>query len=218
MKHTFLFWLLFALAFSSCTIEQRYYFNDDFSGRMEHVIDYSASADMIPPDEGAENGEVTLLEDSVIENITREMAELEGVRLNRISDENHVLTVELGFDHLDGLNKAMISESGDNENHNIFCQFEQKKNKLIIRFVVEEPETTPAENAEVDAMEEGSFDDQSFYEMIQYRFTFEFATAVKSHKGTPANIGNDGKSLVVEQNLLQLIADDFVSELEVVLN
>lgn len=217
MKHKLLLSFFVAYVLSSCNIEQRFYFNDDFSGRMEQVIDYSGAADMMPPEEGADNGAVTLLEDSAMENIRAEIEKLDGVRLNRISDKDYKLTVELGFDHLEGLNQAMVSEAGENDDHNIYCQFERKRNKLLIRFVVEEPQESQGEQHEEGMEVESSFDDQSFYELIQYKFSFSFASPVKSHNGTPAILSDDGQLLVVEQSMKQLISEDFVAELEVLL-
>jgi hypothetical protein len=215
MKTLFYFAVAISLLCGGCQIEQRYYFNEDFSGEMHQVIDYSASAGMMPADEGEESaGEMKLLDDSVMVSLESELGHIDGVRIIEISDEDHQLRVNFAFEHLKGLNAAMKSEQKEDD-YNVYCQFSSNgKKKLKIDFVVERPAEKEAETDEV-APDEMEMNTDSFYEMVEYRFQFQFASVVKGFNGTPAELGEDGQTLVVTQSMKQIISDDFVNVLEV---
>jgi len=215
MKTLLYFVVALSLLCAGCQIEQRFYFNEDFSGEMHQVIDYSASAEMMPADEGDESAdEMKLLDDSVMVSLESELSHIDGVRLIEVSDEDHQLRVHFAFDHLKGLNAAMKSEQKEDD-YNVYCQFSSTgKKKLKIDFVVEKPAEKETETGE-EAIDEMEMNTDGFYEMVEYRFNFQFANAIKDFKGTPAELSEDGKTLVVSQNMKQIISDDFANVLEV---
>lgn len=199
---------------AGCNIEQVYVFNEDFSGEMTQSIDYSGSKELMEMDStSAQNGEMTLLPDSVIREINAEMEDIEGAYLVSLSDEGYKLNMKLAFDHLEALNEALQTESGDSSDVNVHCQFRKDKQSFWVDFVVEDPsKETGAENQENEEMEMNM---DGLYEMITYRFEFRFAQKIQSVSGSLAVVQEDGHSIVVEQSLQQIISPDFERTMEI---
>lgn len=159
-----------------------------------------------------QGGEVTLLPDSVIQEINAEMEDIEGAYLVSLSDEGYKLNMQLKFDHLEALNEALLTESGDTSSVNVYCRFRRDKQSIWVDFVVDDPAKNQVENEEESELEMNT---DGLYEMIKYRFEFRFAQKIKSISGTPAVVQEDGHSIVVEQSMQQIIAPDFKRQLEI---
>lgn len=199
---------------SGCKIEQTFAFNEDFSGEMTQSIDYSGSKELMEMDStAAQNGEMTLLPDSVIREINAEMEDIDGAHLVSLSDEGYKLNMKLAFDHLEALNEALQTESGDSSDVNVHCQFRKDKQSFWVDFVVEDPSKDTV--AEDQQNEEMAMNMDGLYEMITYRFEFRFDQKIQSVSVPSAVVQEDGHSIVLEQSLKQIISPEFERTMEI---
>lgn len=178
---------------------------------MSQSIDYSSAKELMEMDTvSGSTEEMTLLPDSVADEVHKEIEAIKGARLISLSDDNYKLELKVGFDHIDALNKVLISNAEDSDDVNLYCQFKRKGKSMQIEFIVEEP--AKADDSSEEDMEMNT---EGLYEMISYQFSFTFDSEVKSVSGTPATTLDDGKTVLVEQNLQQFLTPGFERVLEV---
>lgn len=198
--------------FWSCSVEQNFTFNSDFSGEINQSIDYSSAQELMEMDSAStESEEMILLPDSVFDEVNKEIEGIKGARLISLKDEDYKLELNVGFDDLGALNKVLISNAKGSDDTNLYCQFKKKGKSMRIEFVVEEPakENNDSTEGEFEMNPEG------LYEMSSYKFSFTFESEVNSTTGTPALTLEDGKTVVVEQSLQKFLSPDFEQVLQV---
>ncbi len=179
---------------------------------MNQSIDYSSAKELMEMDSvSGETEKMTLLPDSVFDEVSKDIEAIKGARLISLSDEDYRLELKVGFEHIEALNKVLISNAEGSEDTNLYCQFIRKGKSMRIEFVVEEP----ANKAKDTSEEEFEMNPEGLYEMISYKFTFIFESEIKSISGTPNVKLEDGKTVVVEQNLQQFMEPDFEQILQV---
>ena len=183
MKQFIFFFFLF-LFFSSCTIETRFVFNEDFSGRTEIIIDFkdlfndvfklkleeidSVTMDSIMLDsimiDAKEDFMHELLDDMVHNSSFREEVEkIKGINdIEFLSDPSSVsFFLSFSFNDLESLNRYFIKSSEkDNELYTI-----DKKNKTIL-FSIKTNDGIISNN-------------EKFAENIKQKITFVFSRPIK---------------------------------------
>lgn len=197
---------------TSCKIEQHFTFNDDFSGEMIQSLDYSSAKELMEMD--TLNGEAehtTLLTDSLVDETQKEIESIKGARLVSLTDQDYKLQMVVAFDHLKALNKVLVANADGSDDTNLYCQFKQSGKSMRVEFVVEKPAQVPAEPGD----EEFEMNTDEFNELITYQFGFTFESDVKSTSGTAAITLEDGKTVVVEQNLQQFLSPEFDRVLQI---
>lgn len=202
------------LFFCSCTIEQRFDFNGDFSGTFTQRIDYSQANEMMKgfeEESGESTEEFNMLNDSTILEVEKEITDIEGVKLISITDENNVISTLISFDSLTALNNLLKSEQPEDQDSDLHCVFEQDGKVMLVEFVVTNPKATD-ENTEND-----SVNSSEIQGMLNYRMLFSFSRDVKKVAGTPSTILEDGKTVMVEQTLQEFSSTDFNRKLEITL-
>lgn len=214
MRYSTALFLSSVIILVGCKIEQTFVFNEDFSGEMTQSIDYSGSKELMEMDSTAgQNGEISLLPDSVIQEINAEMKDIDGAHLVSMSDEDYKLNMKMAFDHIEALNEALQTEPGDTSDVNVHCHFRKDKKSFWVDFVVDDPsKDAVAENQKNEGLEMNM---DGLYEMITYRFEFRFAQKIKSVSGTLAVVQDDDHSIVLEQSLQQIVSPDFERSLEI---
>lgn len=203
-----------AFIFCSCTIEQRFDFNNDFSGTFTQRIDYSQANEMMKgfEEEAGENtDDFNMLSDSTIAEVEYEISGIEGVELVSISDENYVISTVISFESLSSLNQLLKSDQSEEQDSDLHCVFEQDGKVMKVEFVVTNPERS-SETSESDGMNSSEIQG-----MLNYRMLFSFSRDVKKVSGTPSSVLEDGKTVLVEQTMKDFSSPDFNRRLEITL-
>ncbi|TVR41399.1 MAG: hypothetical protein EA392_01580 [Cryomorphaceae bacterium] len=216
MRQFLVICLLSFFVCTSCTIEQTYTFNSDFSGEFIQRIDYSMAQGLMQMGEDGETPgeevELTMLDDSTMTAIREEMGEIEGLRLLALKDEDSQISVHLAFDNLEALNQAQEGNAESSEDNQSYLRFSKDGNSLYIHFETQNPGLGENEDGEPALNPEGS---SEMFGMIQYHYQFNFANQIQSVSGTPAEVGDDQTSVRVELTLKDAVADDFVNVLKI---
>lgn len=216
IRHVLIIGVMALIACTSCTIEQTYHFNSEFGGEFIQRIDYSMAQGLMQMGEDGETPgeevELTMLDDSTLTAIREEMAEIEGLKLLALTDENSQISVHLAFENLEALNQAQEGNAESSEDNQSYLRFHKDGNSLFIHFEIENPGPGENEEGEPALNPEGS---SEMFGMIQYHYQFNFANQIQSVSGTPAEVGDDNKSLRVELTLKDAMAEEFVNVLKV---
>lgn len=223
--HTITFAGLFlvTLLTSSCfDILEEYYISADGSGSLKITMDMKQMGEMLKSmgDMGDENGEDPLAEfDEVFggEEMTMALSQYEGIHnVKNLSDpENFLVSYSLDFDEVAVLNEIMGEGGGfadllnmpigepESENNNTPREFILKGKK----FTTKGESKMPEPESEEDKMNMGLA--MTMMQDASYKVVYSFERDVKKvKKNDNAIIGPDGKTVVMETNMADLLTGD----------
>lgn len=207
----FLFFFLVAL-FSSCTITQRFSFNNDFSGNLTHVVDYTRSLEnSTGVFEKNEEGQNSLLDSAAMVDLNTTITAIRGISDVVLKEMDNKVELKCYFANVDALNLLLSDDNDLQKNVDQFCSFRQKGKKVFVTFdtdKLKKNNENPSPLVEMDDL----------YNAIVYRFEYHFEQGVKSAKGTPSTISEDKKTVIVEKNLQQMSGAKFKKKLKIKLN
>ncbi len=157
--------ILISFVFVSCTIEQNYHFNEDFSGSSETVMDFSLIMSMAPDSTKEEMGEI--FEEADITELTEKFESTEGISNHAISENDGKVQMKFDFTSIETL-QNFCSSTGDNsigELSNSNANWSLNGKKLTIDFTPdgdimkelredENMKTLDGDNEGLDSMDE----------------------------------------------------------------
>lgn len=202
----FLFFALSAaLVLSSCTMQQHIHLHDDYSGRYEFSVDFSAMKgfmDASAEEEGEEPKSV--LEDMNVDSIVDALNASPGLSNSTVSEVDGKVTFAYDFSDIETLNRTMqeseitslLSGGPDmGENPTSEASIKAKGKKVTY--------TTG------DFKDAGSGEElQGMGAMMQFNVKMSFDSPIKSVKNKDAVISSDRKSVIVESNFDELLAGE----------
>lgn len=112
MKQIIILFSILTALFSSCTFEEDYSFNADWSGEYSAVLDLSGLADM-----GDASSEDDLIPADEIKSMEDDLNGIEGISNTKVEpdNENHKIKFSFNFDDLESLNRLNTSDFGEGD-------------------------------------------------------------------------------------------------------
>lgn len=203
MKYFLLSLSFIILLSTSCSFQQKFHFNNDWSGSSELKIDMSQMIALSGGVGGAEEDSLDLFSDFKSENSLEDLGKIPGITNVRM-DENSkkgIFILTYNFENIDALNKSMassdvLSGASSEKDHNYFSV---KKNKLIYQM------KTMDEEEEVDGMKEV----KEMKEMFKYDLIFSFEKSIKKikSKNIETTLSNDKKIANCKIDIFKMIED-----------
>jgi hypothetical protein len=168
MKSSSFFFLLilFAVAFSSCSINEKFEFNEDMSGHYSFQFDYS---ELLAYDS---SGSANMEMDRGYVEMEEELKKIDGISNILIITDNSIgnVLVKYDFANIDALNQANFNS--ETNRYNKF--FSINKNKLSF---------TSDFSEELEEFKEPGMNDEELLENIEsfidYKMTFVFPKKIK---------------------------------------
>lgn len=193
--------LLAAIAvFTSCTLEQTYTFNEDFSGTYIMNFDISQMA-AFSTEDGQEAGD--LFEDFNQDSLRDLYRNMKGISNVEIKTTENVINLKYDFDNLENLNQSLLAEQKAQEAFGDMAdkpRFEYKKGTFIYN----------APNLGSDA------DQDSLSQMlavVEYDITLNFAKKITSVSN--GVLSEDGKTVKMTGNMGEVALKEKSLQLEV---
>lgn len=188
--------LLACCFFGSCTIKQRYDFNEDLSGTYSTSIDMSQLA-AIAGDSAMNELDKDLNADSV----TQALNGLEGLSNTRLTLNDNALTISIAFDKPEDVNQMNKAANSEKEKISSNRFFERKGSKIYY-------DQNDLSGALKDKAEEGM---ETMGALIEMEMIFSFAKAPRKIKGADYEISKDKKTAVLRTNLKDFLdgKDDY---------
>jgi len=203
----FLFALLTALVFTSCTLEQHINFNDDYSGRYEFTMDFSAMKGFMDA-AAEEEGEApqSLTEDMNVDSVVQALNSAPGLSNAVVSEENGKLVIGYDFANVETLNMVMqemdmtsmlSSASGGKANMDADgagkSSIERNGKKISFEMA--------------DLKDAGDADElQGMGSMMNFNVQMTFPDEIKKVKNKNAIVSGDGKTVTVSANFEELLS------------
>jgi hypothetical protein len=207
----FLFFVLAGLI-SSCTITQRFNFNNDFSGDLTHVVDYTRSLEnSLGEVEKSVEQKDAVLDSTAMLEMKSAISAIRGISDVLIKELDNKVELECHFANIEALNTLLSDENNLENNVDQFCSFRKKGKKVIVIFNTDKLKKNNENESPLS-------DNEDLFKAITYRFEYHFQQGVKSAKGTPSTILEDKKTVVVEKNLQQLSDAKLKKKLKIKLN
>lgn len=177
-------WSLLSLTvlLSACTVEQHYYFREDFSGTYQMRIDMSSMAAM----GGDSLGTDTLFSDAQLQEMSDGYSSVPGISEANSTYQDNVLQSGFSFDGLTSLNSALKGNAEDSSDSPALYTFTRKGKKLSMKL-----NRTDLEMGEDEQM-------QGMDEMLSFALTLKFEKPVKSVKGVPATLDKESNTVSIE--------------------
>lgn len=207
----FLFFVLAGLI-SSCTITQRFSFNNDFSGDLTHVVDYTKSIEnSLGEIQSKTESKDAVLDSAAMLQLDSAISAIRGISDVLIKELDNKVELECHFANIEALNTLLSDENNLENNVDQFCSFRKKGKKVIVTFNTDKLKKNNENESPLS-------DNEDLFKAITYRFEYHFQQGVKSAKGTPSTILEDKKTVVVEKNLQQLSDAKLKKKLKIKLN
>lgn len=208
-----LLFLITALLFVACHTEQSYMFNADFSGHFTHSVDFSAGPDLFRDSTSSETGSILDTLDQAI--ILKELDQIEGISGIALDRSEDHIALSLSFSGIKALNEVLANKSINEGDIEQFCRFKKRGHKVMVYFDTSGLDANQKANREPADTSSSAFDfsDEELEQLFTYRFTFAFEQGVEAVSGIGAEILEDEKTVVVEETLQSLSADDFSGKL-----
>lgn len=208
MKNLKIIFGLIIISFVGCTITEKVHFNNDDSGYVEYIIDYSTYVDMA-------GSSMDIDIDSIME------ATLEGYKYNSIegisdfkfsNDKNsNELYISYNFKNITALNKV-IQETSElaygvdkdkTSETKVKKEFIRKGKKLIYLSPKMEKDST------TESME-------GISEFFNYNLIISFDKEIQKVKNENAIISGDRKSVTIKGNLFEILSKDYDSDVTII--
>ena len=183
----------------SCSIDQHFHFNDDYSGNYLMEFDMSALMDFAGEMDSTDSDE-DIWGDLPMDSMQDAMNAVVGINNAKFFEENNVLKMSYEFENLEALNSALAnSDLEDSEEDDVLgalmgdaTNFEAKGKK----FYYTTPDISTVEIA--DSMTE-------YMEMFEYAVTMSYENDIKKIENSDAIIGEDNKSFTLKGNFKELM-------------
>jgi lipopolysaccharide export LptBFGC system permease protein LptF len=207
----FLFFVLVAVL-SACTIAQRFSFNNDFSGNLNHVVDYTRSIEnSLGEIQSKTESKDAVLDSTAMVNMKSAISAIRGISNILIKELDNKVEIDCQFADINALNTLLSDDNKLENNVDQFCSFRQKGKKMFVTFNTDKLKKNNNNESPLG-------DNEDLFKAITYRFEYHFEQGVKSAKGTPSIISEDKKTVVIEQNLQQLSDSKFKKKLKIKLS
>lgn len=209
--------LLSMVALTSCiNIEEHYHFNRDGSGKMWIKMDVSDMMAMMgglleKTEEAEPLDESELFDNTETVDQLKEIAGISNVKSLSDQDEG-IIGYSFDFASTNALNNSLtivnedvaaLTDQSDSDSNS--RNFEYTGKKLVISIPETTDATTPEEEEELD---EGMMEMMTeFMKDYTYKTTYSFEQSVKKAKNKNMEVAPDKKSVVIEENMADLMEE-----------
>jgi len=196
----FLSFLAASLIMASCSLEQNYVFNEDFSGNYSLVFDLSEIVAFSAEDPDSVEDAFA---DLNVDSLKLAYEQIEGVSNVKISGKDNVLRLSYNFVNIEALNRSLETENnatsafGGNATDDRFSY-----ENGIFKY-----------NFPVTGDEEGLDSLAQMMSIVEYNIHMQFAKTIA--KTSNGELGEDGKSLRFEGNLGEVATKEKSLDIEV---
>lgn len=192
------------LFFTSCTVEQHFSFNKNYSGNYTFTMNYQAIQEM-PAEEGEEvpEEEKFNLSDSLdLDEFVKEINALKGISNAKVTDEDGVFKIYYEFKDVESLNNSLeelnMEEHVDEGHSKERPTFVAKGNKFDYHFhkidLGDDEAMTEEEQQGVEAA----------YGMVQYKLTMDFEKPIKKSSNDHLIVSPNGRTLSFQGSFLDV--------------
>ncbi len=207
-----LFVIISALIFiASCTIQQEYYFHDDFSGTATTTIDMRMLMNTLKSLDTTGTTEDNSFQDSISDSFSETKEKLEELGFKNVKfiwfDDGNVFEMSYDFKDIESLNLSLnldngissLAQMGDANNKG---EFRVKRNTLYY--------DSPKIKADTAVSEMESM--KSYY---QYELIFRFDKEIKKSYNKNAEITATKKTVVLKGSLFDVFSAEFDSDMKI---
>jgi hypothetical protein len=197
---TIFYFLSALLFFSSCSLEQQYSFNEDFSGTYKMVFDLTEIAAFSAEDpDSVEDAFETMNTDS----IKTAYQSIEGISNVEVTAKDNVIEVRYDFKDLDALNRSLQNE---NEAMSAFGGEVNQERFLFKNGVFKYNYPDFSDDEETDSLSQ-------MLTIVQYNVVMNFAKTIESSSN--GEIQENKKSILLSGNLGEVATREKSLDLEV---
>jgi hypothetical protein len=183
--------------FFSCAVEEKIYFNRDFSGTVNYKLDLSAMNSMMTVFDSTEGPKKSILDSIFAKDAFDLLQKIEGISSLNYNEnrETGLIECSFNFSNLTALNTAFCQNTFLNGEApaSTFEYFSNKGNMLVFN-----TPTFPKTDAE---------EDNTMGDLFTYKFTFGFEKPVKKFDNKDYSLSEDKKELINVGQLMILKAN-----------
>lgn len=187
----FLFVMLTASVFTSCTIVHSIHFREDNAGDYSMKLDMSLGASLMGDSIGGNQSEMLGDFDKLVDQI-REIPGIANVKLE--SPSAGVIEISYGFDGLASLNTSTETQTKGEEDFSML-KFSAKGKTMIIDM---KPSDDMAGNKELTGMEDMG-------EMLTYSVNLQFDRKIAGIKSSMATLDEETNSVAISLSLSEIM-------------
>jgi hypothetical protein len=174
--------LCISLFFGACTIEQTYYFKEDFSGDYTLRFDLSSVAAM----GGDSLGTDTIFSEEALQEMSAAYSAVPGISNASSTYSDNVLESAFAFSGINSLNAAMENSQEGSESTPALYTFVQKGKML--KLIVNRKKMEAAESEEMAQMGD----------MVNFNVTLGFERKIKKLKSQVAQWNKENNTITIE--------------------
>lgn len=216
MRYIIYLFALVLMSNVSCTITQKYQFNEDLSGKTSVNIDMSALSALAG--EEAEDGEDPIgsaLEDEELADALAQLENVDGIsNVNMLQDDdNGIIEISYQFANMEVLNTGvagtdiMAKDAGGSEGHAYWTR--NKSGKKLSYRIPNMADAPGMEDLDMSSME--GMDD-----MFKYELVMEFAKPVKKiKKNSDATLSSDKKTIRWSSTLTKMMNGEATPNMDI---
>jgi len=201
----FLVFILTIVIFSSCTFDEHFEFNKDWSGSYKATLDFSEMAafgNELQENEGEAKASEEILPEEKKEEFIRNLNSKDGISKAdlEVNEEEYTVTFSFDYDGLDALNDLKASDFSfdDDSNDDVgmanWIMTSKGKKKF---FMTLDPNDQTASSEEMDQAGE----------LLKISTTLAFAKPIKSFTGEMAQKGDKANEIIISYDAGQLNLD-----------
>lgn len=203
MKHLFITFLASITLLSSCSIQQDYTINEDYSGDMKLKLDFSQMMAILP-DSAQDETIGNLMSDEALDSLNDIMKDYEGIHNFEYASTPETVEMSLDFDDLEALHK-MEEEQKDGDKSGEFVAFKPIGKKAF------QIDLSPLQDLSKSLEEEGGEDAAAASMMmsfIQMKITVNFERPIKSVESSLGNYDATENKIVYDFSMAEVIGED----------